>query len=168
MVIFLANPTPPTMATKRMGGGVSGEFANTPTVVVELPPAPTVAKTQTTTVATPLVVAAAWPPPPEPHKNHPTPALVSPPPSAPIAHPRQASPSQPLRRQPNRLVTAASLWGTSDLTTRHRLLHFAWADVGPSSELHKGTLALHSDSHFTTRRRILYIPWTHIGCALYE
>ena len=42
---FFANPTPPTMVTKRIGGGVFGELAKTPTVVVELPPAPTVAKT---------------------------------------------------------------------------------------------------------------------------
>ena len=38
-----AKTTPPTMATKRLGGGVLGEFANAPEVVVELPPAPSFA-----------------------------------------------------------------------------------------------------------------------------
>ena len=47
------------------------------------------------TVATPLVVAAAWPPPPAPHKNHPTPALLSKPSVRPDRSPAQAPPMSP-------------------------------------------------------------------------
>ena len=47
------------------------------------------------TVALALVVAAAWPPPPEPHKNHPTPALVSNSSRAPIARPERACKRKP-------------------------------------------------------------------------
>ena len=77
------------MATKRVGGGVLGEFSKTPTVVVELPPAPTFSKTPDRQRSQHLW----WSRPRGHHLRSPTkttrrPPLSANPPRAPIAHPR--------------------------------------------------------------------------------
>ena len=102
-----AKTTPPMMATKRLGGGVLGEFANAPEVVVELPPAPTCS-------TTPDRQRSHWHWWSRPRGHHlrsrtkttQRPPFLANPHGAPIAHPSQRSPklapAKPRQAAPSR------------------------------------------------------------------